>query len=182
MTIADEVMAYMARLLDYTASVSELRDRFPDMIPGSLRSALSRLAKKGILDRVERGIYKVKQIYRMFRHTKRIVETSTKNPQRTWDLDVEATSEGLAPSWKSINEIEKILNPELIDATIEELSRHGFFLIEDRVTFEIKGSEWLDKREVKYNHIHDVEIIVINNVGSRYIYQTDFTVRLKEYE
>ena len=174
-------MKILSRSLAFTSTTKILQDKI-DYKAGSVRSALSRLVKSGSLERIERGIYKVKELYRMFRHTKRIKETSTKNPMRSYDLDVEATSEGLVPSWVTIKDIERVLNPELIDETLKLLFQHGFFLMQERVTFEIMGSELLDRFESIFEPFHDVEVVVINNVGTRYLYTGGFDVRVKDFD
>lgn len=184
MTIALEIMKFLSRSLDFTSSTASIQDKIESIgyRPGSARSSLSSLVKGGALERIERGIYKIKELYREFRHTKRIKETHTKNPVRSYDLDVEATSEGLVPSWLSIRKIENILNPELIDETLTLLSEHGFFIAVEKVEFEIMGSEWLERIEGKFDPFHQVEVIVINNTGTRYLYHGGFNVRIKDFD
>jgi len=182
MTIADDIMRSISRSLNATATTMDLIDRLDNRKPGSVRSALSRLVKKGTLDRIERGVYRVKQLYRMLRHTKRIIETSSVSPLRDFDLDIETTSEGFVPTWKSLEEIEAVLNPKLIDETLAILNEEGVFLLEERVTFSIMGSEFLNQRAPRYDPKHEVEVVMVNNSGVRYVFRGSYNVRLKEYD
>ena len=146
----------------------------------SIRSALSRGVGKGKFERVEKGVYfydvDIKK-YQMFRHAKRIYDTNKKNPNHPFDIDLELTCEGLAPvSWK-IDDIEAIVNPMLLDRSLEILDEEGIFLFEEIISFNVIGSEWmLSQKTSEYNDVWNVEIKLVNNTGVHYTFAGYFFV------
>jgi len=94
------VLDILRSALERTATTQEIYAtmvELTDSQKGSIRSALSRLAKKGIISRIERGKYKLELFFRKFRHTKRVIETHVTRPQNKYDIDIESTSNGLVP-------------------------------------------------------------------------------------
>jgi len=179
MTIKEKIIEFLGKRLRFTANLMELyRMRINH---SSLRSQLSRMVKDGSLRRIDQGVYQFIKLYRMFRHTKRIFDTHVKKPIRKFDLDVESTSEGFVPANLSIQELESVVNPHLEDETMNILSENGIYIPQERIDFQVIGSEWLEATRSTYKKTHDVELVLINNVGKRYKFEGYFRVMENEY-
>lgn len=180
MTQTEVIIKTLMDMLNFTSTLSNLYSvlSFPK---SSIRRVLSNLTKNGIIDRVDKGVYKLIQVYREVLHTKRIIDTNSVKPIHKFDIDVESTSIGRVPSWLSLKEIEKVLNPKLIDATIDQLGREGILLMEEYVTFKIMGTQFRDANYPRYNQRHDVTIDMTNNSGVAYSFKTHFNVREDEF-
>jgi len=209
----------LRKSLDFTLTTMDLYpliDAITKSNKGAVRSALSRLTKRNIIERIDRATYRLLTINRLFRHTKRVVETHRANPQRNFNLDIEATSQGFVPITASenaiinrakhsrlsrrsaisimneiIKRIEKIINPHLIEETMRLLASTdpsiflGFTGGDDsgfEVEFQITGSEFKRELNPQYEVNHDVEVILINDVGARYVFTGNFFVLEREYE
>lgn len=179
--ISTIVYDYLRSSFRHTASISDIVED-TGLNRKSVSNALSRGFLNGILDRVERGVYKYNKFYIEVLHTKRIIDTSTAKPIHEWDCDLEATAIGLAPNHLDIKDIERILNPKLIESVIEEIGDQGVMLIEERVNFSIMGTEIKDRTETRYDDTFDVTIDFTNNVGKKYLFKTKFKVRLQEWQ
>ena len=179
MTISEKIINFLRNRLAFTSTLNEMyRMRINR---SSLRSSLSRMTKKGILKRIDDGIYKLEFLYRLFRHSKRIFDTHSRKPINKFDLDVEATSEGFVPYHLSISDVESVVNPHLEDETLYILSENGVYLIEERVDWKVTGSEWLDTTRATYKKTHEVEVILVNQTGKRYKFDGSFKVNEDEY-
>lgn len=215
------VLTELRGALDFTLTTMDiypLIDAITVSNKGAVRSALSRLAKKNIIERISRGTYRLLTLFRLFRHTKRVVETHRTKKQRSYNLDIEATSEGFVPvradenriinvakfsktilarqaalkiMEEIIKRVEKVINPKLIEETMRLLASTdpsiflGFTASEDalsEVEFQITGSEFKRDLSADYQSNHDVEVILINDVGARYVFTGNFFVTEGEYE
>ncbi len=206
------VLTELRKSFDFTASTMELYpliDAVSKNERGAARSALSRLTRKGIIERISRGTYRLLELFRLFRHTKRVVETHRKNAQRSYNLDIETTSEGFVPitafenavinrakhsrfargaarkmELEIITRIEKIVNPQLIDETMRILATEGMFIGFGltEIEFNVTGSEFKRELSPEYDPNHDVEVILINDVGQRYVFVGNFHILEHEFE
>ena len=168
--------------LNFTLTLGELYEasKFPH---NSVRRVVSILKKGGILERVDRGIYKFLRVYVEVLHTKRVIDTHTKNPQHRYDIDVEFTSTGFVPGALSISDIERVLNPKLIESGLVKLAEEGIILpFEDNlITFKIMGTEIRGGRKDCYTKTHEVDIYMTNNSGVPYHFKTKFYVEEEEF-
>ena len=121
---------------NFTASLQEIYSKFVDLTKnqrGSIRSAASRLTKKGSIVRIEKGVYKLERFFRKFQHTKRVHETHVVKPINKFDFqEIEATSTGLVPITSDEN---FIIEKFLLSKRVPKALRKLFNKIADR--FEI---------------------------------------------
>lgn len=182
MTQVETILDLFRDALNFTLTLGELYEeaKFPH---SSIRRVISILKKRGILERIDRGVYKFLRVYVEVLHTKRVIDTHTKDPKHRYDIDIEFTSTGYVPSSLSITQIEKILNPKLIEAGLEKLGEEGIFLPfeDDLITFKIMGTEIRDGRKSDYTKTHEVSIYMTNNVGVPYTFKTKFYVNESEF-
>lgn len=137
--------------------------------------------------------FKANAKYRTYRHSKRLIDTHSKNPQNRWDsakMDLELTCEGLAPIGASHNVVDSVVNPKMVAAALSELANNGILLVSGMRPGEsafgynewkVVGGEWLDTLAEKWERYWAVEIELINNVGKRYTFHTRFSVRVKDF-
>src|SRR5437899_721708 len=155
MTQAETIIKYLMDALNFTATLGELYENL--RIPhSSVRRVLSELTKRGITSRPSRGTYRFLKVYQKILHTKRVIDTYTKKPQHRYDVDIETTSIGYVPAWISLKEVEQVLNPKLISATIEQLGYEGIFLPDDDrlIEFKIMGTETRPGMQSYYTNTH----------------------------
>lgn len=181
-TQRDKIISAISNALNRTMTLEELYKHFPEIPKPSVRRVVNTETKNKVLERVQKAVYKLKKFYNETLHTKRIKETKTVKPIHEWDADLEATAIGLTPNWVTISKIESILNPKLITAVIDKIGKEGIFLAEERVRFNIMGTEIKERTETRYNSRFDVTIDFVNNVGVEYQFKTHFYVDLEEWE
>lgn len=131
--------------------------------------------------------------YRMYRHSKRLIDTHSKNPKNRWDaskMDLELTCEGLAPLDANHNTVDAVVNPKMVSAALSELANNGMLLVSGMGPgdspfgyneWKVVGGEWLDVVAKTWDRYWAVEIELINNVGKRYTFHTRFAVRVKDF-
>jgi len=131
--------------------------------------------------------------YRKYRHSKRLIDTHSKNPKNRWDnskMDLELTCEGLAPIQATHAQVDSVVNPKMVSRALAELANNGMLLVSgmkpgDGVfgynEWKVVGGEWLDQIEKTWDRYWAVEIELINNVGKRYTFHTRFAVRVKDF-
>ena len=164
-------------------STSEAYAAFPLLNRSSIRSAISRMKKDGQLVTVERGIYEIEsKQYQLYSHSKRIKDTnSIKKKKHSYDIDIEMTIEGTANRALSHDQIDAVVNPVLVDRSLELLSEEGILLLEATTNFQVEGSEWkYDKLYKYYEPTWAVEVKMVNNVGAHYTFAG--TVEINENE
>lgn len=130
----------------------QIYDSNPLLKKGSIRSALSRMVRKGVIDRISKGKYELQEfLYKRYRHAKRIYDTHKKNPLHNFDLDIELDCEGVAPADLTVKEIEDVVNPKLLDRGLEILDEEGIYLYEEIIDFSVVGTEMLQDKIKEYD-------------------------------
>ena len=118
MTIIIDVIEELEDRLNLTATVMELIEAITQWKPSSIRSALSRGVKRGVLERTERGVYVLARVYYKIEVTK----TSHYENKTKGNLDVDAKLEG----WIRNDKLDLISRK--IDTTVKE--KTNFELVE----------------------------------------------------
>lgn len=182
MTLQDIILKTFERFGNNTLTNKEIYELNPLLNKGSIRSALSRMKKKGILESAGRATVEIKNFYKKIRHAKRIFDTHKKNPQRAFDVDLELTCEGFAPMDLTLPQIEKVVNPKLLDRGLELLSENGMSLFEEIIDFSVIGTEELQETSNEYNDTWEVEVKLVNNSGTQYLFNGYMSVAESEYQ
>lgn len=196
--IAQDIIKVLGQALDFILRRREIIEQ-TGLTQSQVHNALYRMKLKGWVDghstnpQIPRGFWKLKKLYRKFRHIKRIVETRQSKKRREWNCDCEATSEGFVPyigqplpperpAESFTTKYGGIINPKLELAMLEVLGRNGIVLT-DRWTsieptdtprffrvpkFSIEGSEWLDEISAEFDPKHEVEVVFQNDIGVIY--------------
>lgn len=158
----------------------------------SIVRIFQRLYADGDVNITEYG-FKITYKYRTYRHSKRLIDTHSKNPKNRWQkdkMDLELTCEGLAPMYADSNVVDSVVNPKMVTAALSELANNGMLLVSgtrpgDGVfgynEWKVVGGEWLDTFAKTWDRYWLVEIELINNVGKRYTFHTRFAVRVKDF-
>lgn len=189
-------MSYLGLILDAYGvgtgnqfTTRDLYSQFPLANKSSIRSALSRAAARGELDRIGRGIYKYIAKYVKVRIAKRVFDTHDPKPIRhlrdskgKLELDIETTAEGWIPIHLLPKQAEDVVNREMLYQTIYMLNKEGFGLAEHLTEFTIEGLEKTDETSTRYNPRWDLEIKIVNKQGRHYAYNGWFNVPLKSYD
>ena len=192
MTVRDEIQEIYLSEQDPFLTLQDLYRKLPGINESSIRSALHRGRKDGEFERADEGVYffdyenyedQLREeaeteipIFKLYRHAKRIIDTHKKSPARNYDLDIEMTCEGYAPVKWSIQEIDDIVNPKLVARSLEVLNINGIYLAASEINFIVIGSEWRDKTIKHLEREWDVEVKLVNNVGSQYTFKGEFYV------
>lgn len=155
----------------------------PLVTKSSIRSAISRAVSKGQLEAVGDQVYfyDYKPTYQEFLHAKRIYDTNKQHAKHSFDIDLEMTCIGFAPVNLSIREIEDIVNPKLLDRSLEILDDEGIYLFEAIIDFRVTGSEWKNKKKETFDNNWIVEIKMVNNIGVHYIFTGNFYLEESEW-
>lgn len=169
-TITQQIISSFSDLGSNLLETHEFYDNLPLYNQGTIRATLSRLTKRGKIERIDRGLYLITAMYRMYRHAKRIYDTNKRDPVHAFDLDIELTCEGLAPSDLTISQVENVCNPKLLNRSLEMLDEEGVHLFEEIIEFNVVGTEDLNQTELNYNSLWQVEVKLVNNVGSHYTF------------
>lgn len=183
MSIKNEIIKLFQKEQSPFLILDDLYKAFPLYQKSSIRSALSRGKKAGIFDSPDKGVYfhDYEVQWMIYRHSKHIYDTHSTKPQRAFDLDLELTCEGAAPTNLSINQIDAIVNPKLLIRSLEILEHNGIILKEGDIDYNVMGSEWKDQTtEPKINE-WTVEIRMINNVGAQYVFTGEFYIQGNEW-
>ena len=173
MTIKDLILKAISEQIDPTVVFEnrELYQLFPLIPKSSIRSALSRMVKNEEIDKIDRGLYSAENIkpqYQKYQHTKRIRDTHSVKPIHEYNLDIEGTITGYAATELSFEQIDKVVNPILVQEILKIISMLGVYLIGETVEFNIMGSEWLFAKSDTFNEIWDVEVKMVNKEGNFY--------------
>ncbi len=181
MTISDLLVKTFEREGSNLLETHEFYDANQLVSKSSIRSALSRMTKKGLIERIDRGLYEIKELFKKFRHAKRIFDTHKKNPTHEFDIDLEITCEGLAPHYMTPEQVGDIVNPMLLDRSLEILNDEGIFLFEEIIDFNVIGTEDLGQTSLTYDNLWMVEVKMVNNVGSQYMFDGSMYVNESEW-
>lgn len=182
MTLQDQLIQTYHSVGSNLLETHEFYQKNPLLSKGSIRSALSRMRKKGIIERIDRGVYLLKEIYKRYRHAKRIYDTHKKNPGHDFDLDIEMTAEGLAPIDLTLKEIEDVVNPMLLDRGLEILDEEGIHLYEEMIDFVVVGTQELGGQTESYDSNWSVEVKVVNSSGEVYSFNGFMDVVESEWQ
>ena len=126
MTIITEIAEELEDHLDLTATRMELIEALPHIKIGSLGSALTRGVQSEILERLERGVYKLNKIYYKIEVTK----TSHYENKEKGNLDVDATLTGWMKNDR-IDLIERKIDDDVKEKTNFELVQEIIDMFED---------------------------------------------------
>lgn len=173
-------------------TVDELYAAFPLLNRSSIRTALWRAKKKGIIKAGrKKAAYTSKGGWRRFRHAKRMVDTNKRRPapgrdkihriysdaERRNEFDLELTCEGYAPEYMSMDDIEALINPLLVQRGMEIIQNElGVFIIDADAGWRVVGSEWRRGKKAELDIEWKIEAQLINLQGRVYSVKDSFQV------
>lgn len=168
MTIIITIVEELEDQLDLTQTVKELIEAISEYKPGSIRSALSRGVKRGILERTSRGIYKLKRVFYKIEVTK----TSHYENKEKGNLDVDAKLEG----WIR-NDMLDLIN-RTIDKNVKE--KTNFELVEQIIEMFEDEFDQTDGSDVIKIQKRGWEILDndFNFIRSRYDTNWDYEINV----
>lgn len=184
MSIKNEIIKLFQKEQSPFLILDDLYKAFPLYQKSSIRSALSRGKKAGIFDSPDKGVYfhDYEVEWKIYRHSKHIYDSHGEDVQREFDIDVEISCEGAAPTNLTMEQIDRIVNPKLLTRAVEIMQTQGIYLQEKDLDYNVMGSEWKDAVKEPSINEWDVEIRMINNLGSHYTFKGELYVRASEWQ
>lgn len=181
MTYSELILNVFKTVHKEVLNLHDIYDSLPLFNKGSIRSALSTMIKNKKITRLSRGVYKTGSMYVKYRHLKRIFDTHKKNPANSFDLDIELSCEGYAPSIIDINEVADKVNPLLLEKGLLMLDDEDVHLFEDIIDYHVVGTEVLNHVKTFYDSSWLVEVKLINNSGQQYLFTGFFNINENDW-